>query len=718
MGTLETLSQAFKDLPVALAVLNREGQFLFRNAAFQKVFPAVEHVEDLPDPAAPPPILKALKSGSFFERQCPLGHLTISPINDLFVLRAEEAPELFEGFKQFAESVPELLFVLDEHDVCIWVNKEAASHIIMKNVEDFTPPHMLEQVKSWIARVRETGETMTGEPLWHEGEGGRFCYGTRWVPVEEGGRVRFVCIVAIDMTDQVLNDEKLQASEERYRNLLHNSLDVICVFTTELTLQYVTPNVSEYLGFEPEELIGRNLLEFAEPNDIRDIFAKLNALELSPTIPQTNETRIRRKDGSFTTMEARIRRVDSLGEPVVFVNARDISARRELEGMRQNLLRADKLASIGQLAAGVAHEINNPAAFISTNLYVLKEYTQRFNEMHQSLVSFALGLPEDAREYYLNFLEENEIPHLLDDMLKIVDTNMEGMDRISLIVRDLLTFSKEGGEDMEVFNVNSVVETACTIVRNQISLTGKLALVMEDLPPILGHPGKLTQVMVNLLVNAAHAITSSAGDQVVRVTTRSTSEGVVVEVSDTGPGIPPEVQAKIYEPFYTTKSPEHGTGLGLWLCKEIIKQARGEIGFETSSSGTTFRILLQHMPSGGHATSEAESISGHRVLIIGRSSMTARCQTIARKHGCATVDNVDQALLLLEVDQDFDLIFCPGSFQSHRGLVWDALKESWPDLLSRLVVLSENELDVPPEVRRARPPEELGALIEEFLEAS
>lgn len=683
MDALEVIISTIEDESDARAVANADGELIWTNATFDTQSGGMKSLEQLPDPAVVARLFDTMSRGERFENICNFGRLRVYPVDQYFLVRMEPSPLLFKAFRKLAQSVPENIMVLDDQGVCVWANRPETQYAIGKTVADFAPPEVKDAAVEKFYHCLQTGEAFKSDPKWVVAtDGVKRCYRAQWVPIEEDGR-RFLCIVAIDVTEHVNDQEQLRESEERYRTLLHNSLDVICMYSADLTLRYITPNVVDHLGFEAEELVGKNLLDFVGPEEIREILTKVEEMNLNSDLPQTVETRVRRRDGDYSTMEARIRRVEAQGETLIFVNARDISARRELEQMRQNLLRADKLASIGQLAAGVAHEINNPSAFISTNLFVLKEYAEKFIEMNRDLADFALKLDAEDREYYLNYLHENEIQDLLEDMIRMVDTNLEGMDRISHIVRELRLFSREGTEEAEVFDLNSAVETASSIVKNQISPTGKLVVAFEDLPLVVGHKGKITQVLVNLLVNAAHAVSQSTADRVVKVRTTTNQDCIVVEVSDTGPGIPEKFQNQIFEPFFTTKTPEQGTGLGLWLCKEIMKQSKGAIEFETSPQGTTFRLKFQPMPRPGQ-TAEVEAISGHRVLLIGQDLKKEGLQ-MGHKHGCVSTDSVDSAVEILKTDRDFDLVIASETSAGADRTLARALERDFPSLHSKVV---------------------------------
>jgi len=269
----------------------------------------------------------------------------------------------------------------------------------------------------------------------------------------------------------------------------------------------------------------------------------------------------------------------------------------DLKKVHNQMLQQEKMASIGQLAAGVAHEINNPAGFIGSNLGSLQKYVNKLTEglafMEQSLKGFDdaelhAAIKAKKRQLKLDFIQED-----IDDL---INESKDGIDRIATIVRNLKSFSRAENDKQEPINLQDALESAINIAWNEIKYKAKIEKDYQPLPQVTCFPQQLGQVFVNLLVNAAHAIEDQG---VITVKTRQEKDWVIVEVSDTGSGIAEEHLAKMFEPFFTTKEAGKGTGLGLSICHDIIQKHHGLIEVNsTVGIGTCFTIKLPGVAKG------------------------------------------------------------------------------------------------------------------------
>lgn len=276
---------------------------------------------------------------------------------------------------------------------------------------------------------------------------------------------------------------------------------------------------------------------------------------------------------------------------------------RDLEQAQKQLLQAEKMASVGQLAAGVAHEINNPIGYIASNLNTLGDYVaditrvlEAFSSLQDALES---GAPDavSKREAASAVAKEVDLPFLLEDLENIVSESTEGTDRVRKIVADLRDFSHADTPDIRAEDLNLLITKTLSVAQNEVKYKADLVTQLGDLPPVACFGGKLSQVVLNLVVNAAQAI---AEHGVITVRTGVQGPHAWIEVQDTGSGMPPEVMSKIFDPFFTTKDVGKGTGLGLNLAYNIVESHGGNIGVESVvGQGTTFRI---EVPIAGPAT--------------------------------------------------------------------------------------------------------------------
>ena len=272
----------------------------------------------------------------------------------------------------------------------------------------------------------------------------------------------------------------------------------------------------------------------------------------------------------------------------------------DLQNTQSQLLQAEKLASIGQLAAGVAHEINNPVGFVKSNLGTIEEYRADLTDLLESyeILEAVLNKEDKPAQKILKDIQamrdEIDIDFIQDDYAKVIEESIEGMERVAKIVADLKDFAHVDKAEIEHVDINRGIESTINIVWNELKYKAEVIKDFGELPLVKCYPQRLNQVFTNILVNAAHAI-DKKGE--IRISTSAYNEHVEIKISDTGSGIPPEVIPKIFDPFFTTKEVGKGTGLGLNMAYNIIKKHKGTIDVETQvGKGTTFIIRLQVEP--------------------------------------------------------------------------------------------------------------------------
>ncbi len=271
------------------------------------------------------------------------------------------------------------------------------------------------------------------------------------------------------------------------------------------------------------------------------------------------------------------------------------TANLRLEETRDQMVRAEKMASVGTIAAGVAHEINNPIGFINSNLQTLRGYIADLKPLIEDYRRIAPPDPAiDAR------VRKMDLDFVLSDLEILVRESEDGVKRVVKIVKDLKTFSHSDRSAPEEANLNECIESAVNLSRNETKYVADVTTELGELPKVRSWPGQITQVLVNLIVNAAHAVQGGDGSDRrgrIAVRSRAVEGGVVLEIADDGCGIPREIASRIFDPFFTTKEPGRGTGLGLSLSYEIVERHHGEIAFDSEiGKGTTFRI---HLPLAG-----------------------------------------------------------------------------------------------------------------------
>jgi signal transduction histidine kinase len=356
------------------------------------------------------------------------------------------------------------------------------------------------------------------------------------------------------------------------------------------------------------------------------------------------------------------------------------SRKRTQEALQQSeasLIVADRLASLGRLAAGVAHEINNPLAYVVMNTSAALEDLQRALPKADPLLR--PGLEEAAAA-----LREARA----------------GSERVRLIVRDLKLFSRVDVEARDPVDLAKVIESSIGIAWNEIRHRARLVKDFSPLPEVVASESRLGQVFLNLLVNAAQAIEPGAPDQnEIRIVTRREGDRAVAEVRDTGCGIPQELRKRIFEPFFTTKPPGVGTGLGLAICHTIVSELRGELTVEsTPGKGTTFRVSLPlatyAQTKGAAQVAQPSASPGSpraRLLVVDDEPAVGNAirRALAAEHDVLAVTSGKAALALLEKGEKFDAVLCDLMMPEMSGMdLHEALGRIAPRLAQGMIVMT------------------------------
>jgi PAS domain S-box-containing protein len=308
------------------------------------------------------------------------------------------------------------------------------------------------------------------------------------------------------------------------------------------------------------------------------------------------------KDGQIRMLGFKVRRTFTQREGKIgfIFTGTDITERHELE---DQLRQAHKLEAIGQLAAGIAHEINTPTQFVSDNTTFLKDNWAAIAALLQACRQMRPSDPAAASDFVQHFDElwkHSDIDYLLDEVPRAIDQCLHGLQRIGKIVRAMKEFSHPGNDEKTSVNLNHAIETTVAVSRNEWKYFAEVELHLDEtLPLVPCLHGEFNQAMLNLIVNAAQAIAGVVGNSPVRkgkvtIATRHLPDAVGITVADTGTGVPENIRSRIFEPFFTTKPVGKGTGQGLSLAyATIVKRLKGQLWFESEvGQGTTFFIRL------------------------------------------------------------------------------------------------------------------------------
>jgi signal transduction histidine kinase len=268
----------------------------------------------------------------------------------------------------------------------------------------------------------------------------------------------------------------------------------------------------------------------------------------------------------------------------------------KLEAAQDQLLQSERMASIGQLAAGVAHEINNPVGFVNSNLTSLQRYVGDLLRMLSTYEAVEAALPANSQATIAQVKEEIDMAFLREDVNDLLAESLDGLKRVTRIVQDLKSFSHVDEQERQWADLESGLESTLRVAWNELKYKTEVIKEYAGISQIECFPSQLNQVFMNLLVNAAQAIEERG---TITIRTGEDESQVWVEIQDTGKGIKPEHLNRIFDPFFTTKPVGKGTGLGLSLAYGIVKKHDGR--FEVSSTlgvGTTFKVSLPKAPSG------------------------------------------------------------------------------------------------------------------------
>lgn len=273
---------------------------------------------------------------------------------------------------------------------------------------------------------------------------------------------------------------------------------------------------------------------------------------------------------------------------------------KEKEVLQSQLLQAHKLESVGQLASGIAHEINTPTQFVSSNISFLDDAFTDIDNLITRLINHENKSSPESR-HLQDALQEADWSYLKEEIPKAIQESREGLIRVTSIVRAMKEFSHPGGKEAEQADINHLIETTVTVARNEWKYSAEVVLnLAPDLPRIACMSGAINQVLLNLLVNAAQSIseklgrTPEGGKGTIIINTETDGTSVLIHIADTGCGIPEECRVRIFEPFFTTKEVGHGTGQGLAIAYDVVtRKHRGSLTFKTvMGEGTTFTMSL------------------------------------------------------------------------------------------------------------------------------
>ena len=535
---------------------------------------------------------------------------------------AEELARLVEELERerdllgtVMDNIPDGLYYKDRQCRILRVNPVAAEiyglsdprEAVGKTDFDFFPEP---DARSYFAdeqKVIQMGEALIGHiERVRQPDGHYRWHSTSTVPVRDAqSRVTGLVGITRDMTERLQAEERLKASEERYRELFENASDIVYTTGVDTRLTSLNQVGQQFLGYTAAEAVQLDLLQLVAPKHW-EIVRRGRERLLAGESDLTMEVEVTRKDGRTAMLEVKPRVIYKSGNPVgVQGIARDITGRDEAE---LELRHAQKLESVGRLAAGIAHEINTPIQFVGDNTRFLQDsfgglgsLLAKYRELRDAAEPGAVRAELVAGVRKLE--EEADCEYLLEEIPKALSQTLDGVTRVATIVRAMKEFAHPESKEMAAADINQALQSTLTVARNELKYVSDVETDFCDLPPVVCNVGDLNQVFLNLLVNAAHAIAEATKGQggrgTIQVRTRSEENSVLISIRDTGAGIPEAIRGRIFDPFFTTKEVGRGTGQGLAIARAVVvDRHKGALTFESEvGKGTTFYIRLPLDPA-------------------------------------------------------------------------------------------------------------------------
>ncbi len=482
-----------------------------------------------------------------------------------------------------------------------------------------------------------------------------------------------VIVFFSDVSERRVAISALQESEARFRSVVEGAPDGVAILRGQQIL-FLNPRAARMLGLSsPEAGKGRLITEFLEPDDAELAELRIGELVASGRVHRDPaEYRSKSADGEQLVVEISSIPIDLGGERSVLAFARDITERKAIQA---RLAEAERLTALGVLSAGVAHEINNPLAYVLLNLEYLRQQLPR--------------LAED--------------PARLSDLMVRVRDACHGAERVATIVRDLRTFARGDDGTRGPVDLREVIEAAINIAGNTLKQSARIVRDYGESPLVDASANRLEQVFLNLLLNAAQALPNGDPERdEIRIRLYGDQLRAVAEIVDTGPGIPDPVIGRIFEPFFTTKPVGVGTGLGLPICRSILAAHGGTIEVESKpSEGATFRIIL---PASSTARGAVRRTSSRPLVTLGpRGRVLVVDDEVAvgstlrlvlqREHDVQLATSGEEALRLLASGTQFHAIVCDLMMPGMTGVdLYEAIRTAHPGLEQRMVFMTGGAL--------------------------
>jgi PAS domain S-box-containing protein len=623
---------------------------------------------------------------------------------DAKTIRAEEEPRSSErarfGSAGFLDLAADVLLVFDDEGRYIDVNRRACElfgftrdELLQLRVSDMIPAEDLVIVPQKIPELR------AGKSIFHVRR--MRCKDGRLLQIELSARRidvgRYLGILR-DVTARERTEEALRRSEASFRALIELLPDGVVVHRGGRIL-YVNPEGVTRLGYDTaSELVGRPVADIIHPDDRAEVAGRLARIAATGKPLEMREDRFLKRDGSIGLAEVVALQVMFDGAPAIVALSRDVTEQKQLQAQ---LAQADRLASMGLLAAGVAHEINNPLTYMMLNLErIVRELPDLGGVLARLRGELTAALGEDAAAVIF----ERAGVEVATQQVRILEARareaVDGARRVAKIASDLKVFARVDTDERAVVDVNALIDKAIDIAANELRFRATIRRRYGDVPRVLGNAGRLSQVFLNLIVNAAHAIDEGAPrENSVAITTKRHGGEVWIEIADTGRGILPEHLGRLFDPFFTTKAAGLGSGLGLSICANIVRAHGGRIEVASApGGGSRFTVCLPEsdmmdVPKPEPIPPSLSPIPAHRarILIVDdeRAMRTTLAALLSDRYDVLTADSGASAIGTLKKDPAFDAVLCDLMMPEVSGVdVYAWMQSEAPELAQKVVFMT------------------------------
>ncbi|MCA9195211.1 MAG: PAS domain S-box protein [Planctomycetales bacterium] len=387
---------------------------------------------------------------------------------------------------------------------------------------------------------------------------------------------------------------------QRTKAIVDTAAEGIVIFDELGTIESLNRAAAEIFDISIDAVIGKNICEYIPTATFCSRGqCHLSILESLTANAAAGEIVGIRADGVEIPLEVAVSEFMHDGKKTFTTLLRDLSRRRALEAQ---LSHAQKMESVGQLAAGIAHEINTPIQYVGDNTRFLKTSFESFEVLLQhvdDLLSKCIGVEavQDIAQCIQDLSQELDLEFLRAEIPAAIDQTLQGAESVARIVTAMKEFSHPGGEELQEIDLNHAINSTLTVSRNEWKYCAELVTDFAcDLPLVPCLPGELNQALLNLIINAAHAMAAKEGSPngKLKVSTRTLGEYAEIQISDSGTGIPESIRSRVFDPFFTTKGVGKGTGQGLAIAYNVIvEKHHGKLTFESEIGvGTTFSIKI------------------------------------------------------------------------------------------------------------------------------